>query len=804
MARRLALLIATYQHEDSDLRGLTSPAADVDSLAEVLRDPAIAGFEVSVLTNQPHHRVGEAIGRFYRDCRRDDLTLLYFTGHGLKDEDGRLYLAMSNTHRDDLLFTALPAEQLDQAMNSGRSRQKVLVLDCCYSGAFPAGRIAKADTEVHALDTLRGQGRTVLTASDAMQYSFEGDQLHGQATSSVFTRCLVEGLRDGSADLDRDGNVTLDELYAYVYERVVEEMPQQRPKKQDNVEGRTVIARNINWTLPDHLRNAMDSPIAVERLAALDGLAHLYKIGNQMVRGRARDEMHRLAEDDSRMVSSAAAARLAALEPPEATAEQRAQQEAGQLAQRDAAQRSRREAEQRAQQEAEQRAQREAEQRAQQEAEQRAQREAEQRAQREAEQRAQREAEQRAQREAGHRERDEQARQARQQEARQAAGQQERYRQESERQRREHQARQEAEQQERVAEQARRERLDHVRKVGPWVGAAAVVVTLVLLLGYLVSGSYGKDGGATSSSVPKPPPGLPTVVASVPVGHQPGRVAVTPDGRHAYITDYGANTVSVIDTADNALAATIRVGQKPTVVAVAPDGRRAYVTNSGADTVSVIDVAGNAVTDTVPVKQPTGIAVTPDSGHVYVSNNGSDSVSVIDAATFSVATIPAGRRPAAVAISADGRYAYVTNLGSGSGPGSVSMIDIATSKIVATIPVGAVPGSVAAAPDGRYAYVTNFESDTVTVVDTASRAVAATISVSPKPACVAIGPNGDRGYVTNQDSGTVSVIDTASNAVVGTVPVEQPNGVAISPDGSHIYTANTGTDTVSVLGVASG
>ena len=772
MARRLALLIATYQHEDSDLRGLTSPAADVDSLAEVLRDPAIAGFEVSVLTNQPHHRVGEAIGRFYRDCRRDDLTLLYFTGHGLKDEDGRLYLAMSNTHRDDLLFTALPAEQLDQAMNSGRSRQKVLVLDCCYSGAFPAGRIAKADTEVHALDTLRGQGRTVLTASDAMQYSFEGDQLHGQATSSVFTRCLVEGLRDGSADLDRDGNVTLDELYAYVYERVVEEMPQQRPKKQDNVEGRTVIARNINWTLPDHLRNAMDSPIAVERLAALDGLAHLYKIGNQMVRGRARDEMHRLAEDDSRMVSSAAAARLAALEPPEATAEQRAQQEAGQLAQRDAAQRSRREAEQRAQQEAEQR--------------------------------AQREAEQRAQQEAGHRERDEQARQARQQEARQAAGQQERYRQESERQRREHQARQEAEQQERVAEQARRERLDHVRKVGPWVGAAAVVVTLVLLLGYLVSGSYGKDGGARSSSVPKPPPGLPTVVASVPVGHQPGRVAVTPDGRHAYITDYGANTVSVIDTADNALAATIRVGQKPTVVAVAPDGRRAYVTNSGADTVSVIDVAGNAVTDTVPVKQPTGIAVTPDSGHVYVSNNGSDSVSVIDAATFSVATIPAGRRPAAVAISADGRYAYVTNLGSGSGPGSVSMIDIATSKIVATIPVGAVPGSVAAAPDGRYAYVTNFESDTVTVVDTASRAVAATISVSPKPACVAIGPNGDRGYVTNQDSGTVSVIDTASNAVVGTVPVEQPNGVAISPDGSHIYTANTGTDTVSVLGIASG
>ncbi|WP_369034571.1 caspase, EACC1-associated type [Streptomyces adonidis] len=319
MTRRLALLIATYEYQDDGLRALAAPAHDAEALAAVLRDPAIAGFEVTTLINEPHYRVGETIGDLYRDRRRDDLTLLYFTGHGLKDDDGRLYLATTNTRRGSLLFTSLPAEQIDQAMSASMSRQKVLILDCCYSGAFPAGRAAtKADTDVHTLERFQGRGRTVLTASDATQYSFEGDQPYGTAAQSVFTRHLVTGLRDGSADLDGDGDITLDELYSYVHDRVVDEMPQQRPKKQDNVEGRIIIARNINWTLPAHLHHALASPIATDRLGALDGLAHLHRVGNTHVRRRALAEIRQLVDDDSRTVSAAAAARLQTLLPPAA------------------------------------------------------------------------------------------------------------------------------------------------------------------------------------------------------------------------------------------------------------------------------------------------------------------------------------------------------------------------------------------------------------------------------------------------------------------------------------------------------
>ncbi|MCC5032159.1 caspase family protein [Streptomyces sp. WAC 00631] len=310
MGRRLALLIATYAYEDEGLRQLTAPGHDAEALAEVLRAPGIAGFEVTILVNEPHDRVGAALGEFFHDRRHDDLTLLYFTGHGLKDDEGRLHLAATDTRRTNLMFTSLSAEQIDRAMNACMSRRQVLILDCCYSGAFPVGRLAKGDSDVHTLERFQGRGRTVLTASDATQYSFEGDQLRGSAPQSVFTRHLVQGLRDGNADLDGDGDITLDELYAYVHEKVVAEIPQQRPKKQDDVQGRIVIARNVNWSPPTHLQHALRSPLATDRLGAVKELAHLYRTGNETVRGFAAEQLLLLTDDDSRSVSAAAAAHL--------------------------------------------------------------------------------------------------------------------------------------------------------------------------------------------------------------------------------------------------------------------------------------------------------------------------------------------------------------------------------------------------------------------------------------------------------------------------------------------------------------
>ena len=346
--------------------------------------------------------------------------------------------------------------------------------------------------------------------------------------------------------------------------------------------------------------------------------------------------------------------------------------------------------------------------------------------------------------------------------------------------------------------------------------AALAAVVLVIATTVAVRDTSHGSGGETSSvqagpsavrtaNPPAPrapsdgPPPSVVVTATIPVGQQPGRVAITPDGGRAYVTNFGSDTVTVLGSKLG--AETVRVSRQPSVVAITPNGKFAYVTGNGSADVSVLDTAQRAVVATVPVGQrPSGLAVTPDGSHVYVAVQAAAAVAVIDTATNTVSATLHASEPAAVAMSPDGRYAYVTNFGVGIGPGSVSVIDTATNTVTATIPTGVTPGSIAASPDGAHVYVTNFSSDTVTVIDTASHAVTSTVQVGQNPANLAVSPDSQHVFVTNQDDDTLSVLDAGSDTVATTVPIgPQPNGVAIAPDGHSGYVTNTGAGTVTAF-----
>ena len=242
---RLALVIANYQYQDAGLRQLIAPRQDAEALARVLSDPAVGSFQAKTLLNEPSYKVNQAIEAFFAERKRDDLLLLYFSGHGVKDEDGQLYFATTDTRRSLLRSTAVSSSFVNDVMHRSRSRRQVLLIDCCYSGAFARGMLAKGEAGVGTQERFAGHGRVVLTASDAMQYSFEGDAVAGRGVRSVFTRTLVGGLETGEADLNGDGLISLDELYDYVHDRVVDETPEQRPGKWAfDVQGEIVIARN--------------------------------------------------------------------------------------------------------------------------------------------------------------------------------------------------------------------------------------------------------------------------------------------------------------------------------------------------------------------------------------------------------------------------------------------------------------------------------------------------------------------------------------------------------------------------------
>jgi hypothetical protein len=315
-ASRSALVVASRRYRDPKLRQLRSPTHDAKALAGVLGDPSIGAFDVEVSLDEPEHTVRRKLAGFFKTRDRDDL-LLHFSCHGVKDEDGNLYFATPDTELEHLDATAVPAEFVNRLMNRSPSRRIVLLLDCCYAGAFGKGVLHRAGAGVELKERFDGRGRVVLTASNSMEYAFEGDTLKGAGTPSVFTNALVAGLRTGAADRDHDGFVSIDELYDYLYDRVREETPNQTPSKWTyDLQGDLVVAQNPEGSvvrpgqLPAALVHAMESPIHHVREGSVQALGELLQGRDAPLALAARDALEQLRTDDSHRVSVAAAAAL--------------------------------------------------------------------------------------------------------------------------------------------------------------------------------------------------------------------------------------------------------------------------------------------------------------------------------------------------------------------------------------------------------------------------------------------------------------------------------------------------------------
>ena len=242
---RRALLIASDTFDDPRLKPLGAPLGDAQELRRILEDPRLGGFdEVSLLHNETSSAVIEQLERFLVErCEPSDLGLIYLTGHGVLDHQDRLCFAAPNTDTNRLLSTSIPATLIHQMLDAG-PRQQLIVLDCCFSGAFASGMIAKGDQLAlgDRLGTERaGRGRTILTATSRVEYALEDDA--ADEPTSVYTATLTNGIRSGVADLDGDGLIDADELHDYVEEALRAAGFAQRPHRWAvGAHGRLIVA----------------------------------------------------------------------------------------------------------------------------------------------------------------------------------------------------------------------------------------------------------------------------------------------------------------------------------------------------------------------------------------------------------------------------------------------------------------------------------------------------------------------------------------------------------------------------------
>jgi formylglycine-generating enzyme required for sulfatase activity len=239
--RRYGVLIASSRFPDEPkLEDLRCPENDVDGLNEVLRSPEHGQFsETFILKNKPHYEVLKNINQVLWQASKDDLVLIYYSGHGKLDFTGQLHLATIDTVVDLLVSTSIPVERIKSSIDNARSNKIILILDCCFSGeAEKAFAKIKSGVDDQLKLLSKARGTYILTASTGIQVAVEKES----DEYGVFTKHIIEGIRSGEADIDSDGLVSMEDLYCYVRPRVLSEGFQEPMKCDLSVRGELIIA----------------------------------------------------------------------------------------------------------------------------------------------------------------------------------------------------------------------------------------------------------------------------------------------------------------------------------------------------------------------------------------------------------------------------------------------------------------------------------------------------------------------------------------------------------------------------------
>ena len=229
---------------------LSYPAKDVADIANLFRKDTAVYNEV-VVEDHYNQSITLALLRQLKDklmqTQVDDCVILYVAGHGVVDENLDYFLATYNMDFNRPAEKGIPYDELETLLDGIPARQKLFLLDACHSGEIDKESVAlirerhTEDGEVQFrsfdthivptrlgldnsfelmkqlfVDLRRGTGATVISSASGVEFAMEGEEWQ----NGVFTYCLLKGLREGVADLDKNGQVMVSELQQFLAAQV--------------------------------------------------------------------------------------------------------------------------------------------------------------------------------------------------------------------------------------------------------------------------------------------------------------------------------------------------------------------------------------------------------------------------------------------------------------------------------------------------------------------------------------------------------------------------------------------------------
>lgn len=225
MGKRKALLVGVMNCCQGSFNLKTLPSVEYD-LKELEATLSQAEYNCIVLLNPSKSELERSIENFFSSCLNDDLALLYFSGHAIRDSrSGILYLTANDTIFDGekpRLSTALSSAECHTYIDQSKALRKVIIIDSCYSGAFIVGIAANQkgfsinnETSTILENNLGGEGLVVLTSCNSTEESV--GSFISNSKVSFYTHYLIEALNQRSTS---NAEMTAYQLHEYILEKI--------------------------------------------------------------------------------------------------------------------------------------------------------------------------------------------------------------------------------------------------------------------------------------------------------------------------------------------------------------------------------------------------------------------------------------------------------------------------------------------------------------------------------------------------------------------------------------------------------
>ena len=280
------------------------------------------------------------------------------------------------------------------------------------------------------------------------------------------------------------------------------------------------------------------------------------------------------------------------------------------------------------------------------------------------------------------------------------------------------------------------------------------------------------------------------ITAKVPTGFSPHEVVLTPDGKTAYVANYGdgptpGNSISVIDIATAKEVRRVDVSPLIRPHGLHLIGGKLYFTAEANRMIARYDPAANKIDWMMGTGQNGSHMVvgTADQKKFYTANIGSDTVTAIELPPFAVQPprpvthIPVGKQPEAIDLSPDGKEVWIGL----NAEGMVEVVDVAVGyKSVAKLNIGGRPYRVKFTPDGKLVVCTMIPSKELLVIDAATRKEVKRIKLESIPLGIVFSADGKTAFVTAGQPDIVLKVNMESGQITGRVDTGKvPDGVAV-------------------------